>query len=133
LLLKLSDPKNCSESRPLHVYWQKSTCEEKKKSRNQNYDAGLETGSIFRAASRIFFLLLNKATLQALKYSSRDPVPFNQGSFRDTMNAPSLKRDGKKSVKKELREPEETVQVCSVVILFPISLFASLLTSVADP
>jgi hypothetical protein len=49
------------------------------------------------------------------------------------MNAPSLKRDGKKSVKKELREPEETVQVCSVVILFLNCPFASLVTNVADP
>jgi hypothetical protein len=53
--------------------------------------------------------------------------------FRDTMNAPSLKRDGKKSVKKELREPEETVQVCSAVILFLNFPFASLVTNVADP
>ncbi len=63
--------KNCSQSRP----WKKSTCKEKK-SRNQIMmwisKPSLETGSIFRAGSRNFLILLiNKA---AKKFISRLPI-----------------------------------------------------------
>jgi len=38
------------------------------------------------------------------------------------MNAPNLKRDGKKSVKKELREPEEMVKVGFYFLKVPVPL-----------